>query len=337
MELIHGAAVALALGISCVLTRAIAAHAHRWGLLDIPNERSSHHATTPRGGGLAIVVGMTFGACLLLFAGDMSVRLFLAVTGGGAIVAWIGLRDDRRHVAPVLRLIAHFAAALVALWCIEIDEIPPWLPSNVAWIRYPLAAVAIVWSINLFNFMDGIDGIAAGQAFTMAISVAVLAIAMHVWAGVAEIALVLAAACLGFLVWNWPPAKIFMGDVGSGYLGYVLAVLAIASARHEPHAFLVWLILGALFFVDATLTLLCRVLRRERVFQPHRSHAYQLLAMRFGSHAIVTTATVLINVIVLLPLGWLALSHRQWVWPILCGVLTVGATTVYLVRARSGL
>jgi Fuc2NAc and GlcNAc transferase len=128
----------------------------------------------------------------------------------------------------------------------------------------------------------------------------------------ANAAIVVAMACLGFLVWNWPPARIFMGDVGSGYLGYVIAVLAIASARGNPTALLSWLILGGVFFCDATVTLVRRVLRRDRVHQAHRSHAYQWLARRWGSHSRVTIATALINLCWLLPCALFAAAHPHY-------------------------
>jgi len=135
----------------------------------------------------------------------------------------------------------------------------------------------------------------------VALSGAVLAAVTGGDAGVVFLALMFAAACCGFLVWNWPPAKIFLGDVGSGYLGYVIAVLALAATRENPVALWTWLILGGVFFVDATVTLLRRLLRGERVYEAHRSHAYQWLARRWGSHSKVTCAVLMVNVLWLLP------------------------------------
>ena len=124
-------------------------------------------------------------------------------------------------------------------------------------------------------------------------------------------ALILAMANAGFLVWNWPPAKIFLGDVGSGYLGYVIAVLALSAAREDPVALPVWLILGAAFFVDATVTLVRRAVRGERLHQAHRSHGYQWLARRWSSHRRVTVAFLLVNVGWLFPIAWFVSRHTE--------------------------
>ena len=146
-------------------------------------------------------------------------------------------------------------------------------------------------------------------------------------------ALVFGAACAGFLLWNWPPAKIFMGDIGSGYIGYTVAVIALAAARDNPVALWIWLILGGIFFVDATATLVRRMFRGERIYEAHRSHAYQRLARRWGSHRPITFAVLLINVAWLAPCAGLATLHPEFAaglcalawFPLLCLVLLVGA------------
>jgi Fuc2NAc and GlcNAc transferase len=150
----------------------------------------------------------------------------------------------------------------------------------------------------------------------------------------APLAVAFAAACGGFLAWNWPPAKIFMGDVGSGYLGYAIAVLALAAARENSVALLVWLILGAVFFVDATVTLLRRLARRERVYEAHRSHAYQWLARRWQSHRRVTVAVLLVNFFWLLPCALVAVRHPVWAgWMV---VLAIVPVTVAALLAGAG-
>jgi Fuc2NAc and GlcNAc transferase len=160
--------------------------------------------------------------------------------------------------------------------------------------------------MNLFNFMDGTDGIAASEAIFVLCGGALLGVlsgsAQVCWA-----ALLCATACLGFLLWNWAPARIFMGDVGSGYLGYVIAVLALAATRANPAALWAWLILGGVFFVDATVTLLRRLARGERPHEAHRSHAYQWFARRWDSHAKVTCAVLAVDLLWLLPCAVFAL------------------------------
>jgi Fuc2NAc and GlcNAc transferase len=154
--------------------------------------------------------------------------------------------------------------------------------------------------------MDGIDGIAASEAIFVAVAGTLLTSSFVQDADVGFAALLFAAACGGFLLWNWPPASIFLGDVGSGYMGYVIAVLALSASRDNPVALWVWLILGGVFFVDATVTLVRRLLRGERVYQAHRSHAYQWLARRWSSHRKVSLAVLMLNVVWLLPWAVLA-------------------------------
>jgi Fuc2NAc and GlcNAc transferase len=181
--------------------------------------------------------------------------------------------------------------------------------------------------------MDGIDGIAASEAVFVALAGALIALYSGASGSASIIALVFAAACLGFLLWNWPPAKIFMGDVGSGYMGYLVAVLALLAGRDNPVALLVWLILGGIFFMDSTVTLVRRVARRERASEAHRSHAYQWLARRWGSHRSVTLATIAINLLWLLPCAFLAATRPRFAgWmvvvallPICIGALLAGA------------
>lgn len=307
----------LALSASALLTRLILRSATGSGMLDVPNPRSSHVAPTPRGGGAAIALATTMGLLVLALRGPVRWDLLSAVVGGGLACAFVGLADDRRPLPASIRLIVHFASALWGLvWLGGLPTIQVGTHMlSFGWAGYILGALGIVWAVNLFNFMDGIDGIAASEAIFITSCGALLAGTAS--AGAA--ALVLGAACLGFLRWNWPAARIFMGDVGSGYLGYVLAVLALAASRDNSAAIWVWLILGGAFFVDATVTLLRRLHRGERVYQAHRTHAYQWLARRWG-HRPVTLAVCLLNVVWLLPCAAFASAR-----PALAAVTTVVA------------
>jgi Fuc2NAc and GlcNAc transferase len=281
------------------------------GVLDVPNERSSHSAAIPRGGGAAIALVLTVAVIVLALIGTLNTKLSLALLGGGAAVAVVGFIDDRRAVPAGIRLGVHLGAAIWAVVCLGGwpalrigDQI-----IELGWAGHALAVLGIVWTLNLFNFMDGIDGIAASEAVFIVLAAAFLSLTGSGTTAVPSVGLVLAATCAGFLVWNWPPAKIFMGDVGSGYLGYVIAVLALAAARDDPVALWVWLILGGAFFVDATVTLVRRAARGDRVHEAHRSHAYQWLARRWGSHHRVTIAFMTVNVLWLLPCAALAMFH----------------------------
>ena len=280
-------------------------------LLDIPNERSSHSVATPRGGGAAIVVAMLATFPLAASRDWLPWAHVWAVVGAGALVAAIGFADDRRHLGRRWRLLGHVAAAIwVLAW---LGGLPPLhvfgIAADLGWIGHVLAAVYIVWLINLTNFMDGIDGLAATEAVTVAGCGAWLfALAIpgdRQWIAPA----LLAAAAGGFLFWNWPPAKIFMGDSGSGFLGLALAALSLQAAWADPALFWSWVILLGVFVVDATVTLLRRALGREPFLNPHRTHAYQHATVRFGAHKPVTIAVAAINVFWLLPLAFLVARH----------------------------
>jgi len=172
-----------------------------------------------------------------------------------------------------------------------------------------LAVVFVAWLINLTNFMDGIDGIAGVQTLTVCAAGAALSQVVAPGSGLWIEPAVLGAASIGFLIWNWPPARVFMGDVGSGYVGFMVAVLTLRAALAAPVLGWCWLILSGVFIVDATFTLARRIARRDRVFEAHRSHAYQHLALAWG-HRPVTLLVAAINVCWLTPVAALvALSH----------------------------
>jgi Fuc2NAc and GlcNAc transferase len=297
--------------ISFALTGVIRQLALAHGMLDVPNARSSHVTPTPRGGGVAIVVAATAAAIAFAFTGNLQLPTLAIFVIGGTAVALVGFFDDRIRLSARVRLAVHFAAAAAAMYWV--GGLPPMQVGErlvtFGWEGYLLGILGIVWSLNLFNFMDGIDGIAASQGMFMTVGGATLAIAMGSSTGFAPLALGVGGACLGFLLWNWPPAKIFMGDAGSGYVGYTLAVLALLAGRENSAGLFAWLILGGVFFVDATLTLARRVARRERVYEAHRSHAYQWLSRRWNSHRRVTLLTVAVNVLWLFPCAFLAVRH----------------------------
>jgi Fuc2NAc and GlcNAc transferase len=294
------------------LTGRLRTYALARDLVDIPNVRSSHQIATPRGGGLAIVVATLLALPVLGALGALNWAAVCGLGGGGALVALVGFADDHWDIAPTRRLLGHFGAALWLLWWL--GGLPPMRMFgdllDLGLFGDVIAALYLVWLLNLTNFMDGIDGLAAVEVITVSASVACLypmtAPGTAAWLG----PLVLAAASLGFLVWNWPPAKIFMGDAGSGFVGFMLGALSIQAAWVAPPLFWGWIILLGVFVVDATVTLLRRILRKERVYEAHRSHAYQHAARRWGSHLPVTLAIAAINVCWLLPIAIVVLSGR---------------------------
>jgi len=318
--------------VSLVLTAVVRWHALRAGVLDVPNARSSHTQPTPRGGGLAIVASVCLAVAYLWgIDGTVGAELGIAVLGGGGLVAAVGYLDDRMGLSAAVRFGAHLLAAIMAMSLLGVRELAaaalPALPDPLAAV---ILVIATAWALNLFNFMDGVDGIAAAEAAFVAGAAACLAgwVSVESDAGLRVLLLGVAAACLGFLVWNWAPAKIFMGDVGSGFLGYVLAVMAMASLLTGALSVWTWLILTSLFVADATVTLLRRIVRGERWYAAHRSHAYQWLARRWSSHSRVTLALSVINLAVVLPLAWWSVENPADASMLAVGVLVAAIITV---------
>jgi Fuc2NAc and GlcNAc transferase len=323
-----------------ILTGIVRRWAIRRQMVDVPNTRSSHSVPTPRGGGLAAVVAATLVFAAMWLANSISIEVLLALTVGAIAVAAVGFVDDRRPVSPKVRLLVHIASALWALFWL--GGLPPLLIGEqmftFGWAGYLLGVLGIVWTLNLFNFMDGIDGIAGSEAVFIGLSGSLVHYLAVGWGELPLVGMIFAAACAGFLSWNWPPAKIFMGDVGSGYMGYMVATMAILSAQQNPTALLVWVILGGVFFADATVTLVRRVARGERASEAHRSHAYQALARRLRGHRPVTLGVLVINVVWLLPCAALAAarpSYAGWLVVVALGPLVIAAVAVGAGKSES--
>jgi Fuc2NAc and GlcNAc transferase len=296
-------AVALA---ALLLTGMLRRYALARSLLDIPNERSSHVVPTPRGGGVAIAVVMLLALLWLFLRGWLDQSLLAVLAGAGALVALVGLIDDLGHVPARWRLLVHFGAAAWALvWLGGLAPLQVFsFALDLGWVGHALGVVWVVWLLNLYNFMDGIDGIAGVEAVTVCAGGALLFALSPAGASAWPVPLLLAAAVTGFLVWNFPRARIFMGDAGSGFVGLMLGIFSVQAAQVAPELFWAWVILLGAFVVDATLTLLRRVRRGERFYAAHRSHAYQYASRRYGGHARVALAFGAINLGWLLPVAW---------------------------------
>lgn len=278
-------------------------------VLDIPNHRSSHTVPTPRGGGLAIVVVFTATTLALFFLGQIDAPFFMAL-GSALLVAGIGFLDDLGHLAVRWRLSGHISAALWALFWLGIPVLElDGTKIQLGWGVYLILTLYLVWMLNLNNFMDGIDGIAGVEAICACGGAAVLYATVGEFQLIVPVlALVLATA--GFLVWNFPPAKIFMGDAGSGFLGILFGIFSLQAAHADPLLLWGWLVLLGVFIVDATYTLLRRLSRGEKIYHAHRSHAYQVAARRCGGHFPVTLSVIAINLLWLLPIAWAIVSSR---------------------------
>lgn len=266
-------------------------YAVRNSMIDVPNERSSHSVPTPRGGGVAIAgsVIATLALLAIWLPGQRSTAF--GILGGGMLVALIGLLDDRFGLSARLRLLIHFGAAAWVLLCTSGSaELRVW-GTDISLLAHLFAAVFIVWCINLYNFMDGLDGFAGGQALVAATAAALIfhSAGDHL---LANLMFATAGAAAGFLVWNWPPAKIFMGDCGSGFLGFLFGAIVIAGYRHGSMPLAAGIMLILVFLGDATLTLLRRMFQGEAWHQPHRSHAYQLATQLGATHRQVTIVSI---------------------------------------------
>ncbi|MGF6694987.1 MraY family glycosyltransferase [Metapseudomonas resinovorans] len=287
---------------SFALTGGVRRYALARQLLDVPNARSSHSIPTPRGGGGAIVVSFLVALPLLFLGGVLSSSVMWALFGAGAWIAAVGFLDDHGHIAARWRLLAHFIGAGWVLWLVGgLPELSLFGASlDLGAFGYVFGSLYLVWLLNLYNFMDGIDGIASVEAVCVCLGGALLYYLLGEQQ-VMVVPLFLAAAVSGFLFWNFPPAKIFMGDAGSGFLGIILGTLSLHAAWINPLLLWCWLILLGVFIVDATWTLLRRLLRGDKVYEAHRSHAYQYASRSFGRHLPVTLAIGAINLFWLLP------------------------------------
>ncbi|WP_338612440.1 glycosyltransferase family 4 protein [Aeromonas enteropelogenes] len=278
-------------------------------LLDQPNHRSSHHVPTPRGGGMAIVIIFLLGAPLLVGllpeSFDISTSHFVMIWVAALGVALIGFTDDHISLKPRTRLIVQgIAAALVVLASEGLPTLKILgVTLDLALFGYLLAWLGVIWFINLYNFMDGIDGLAAGEAVVVCLFMALF----HYFDGETwhetGLILLLGVAAAGFLCWNFPPARIFMGDGGSGFLGLMLATLMLLDASMKPAFLWAWLVMLGVFVVDATWTLLNRYRLKCRLSEAHRTHAFQYAARRWQSHRTVTLSVLLINCLWLAPIA----------------------------------
>jgi Fuc2NAc and GlcNAc transferase len=283
----------------------------RRGLMDHPSKRSSHTIPTPRGGGLAIVVAHFIALIALRILGYITIRELAALIASGGAVAWVGFLDDRRSVPATVRFMVHLGAAIIVVAMIggvPISGITGG-DAGASWIGQLVAIVGITWVINLFNFMDGIDGIAGAEAVFFSLAAAAMIFVSSKNVGLVGSFGALGMASLGFLVWNWPPARIFLGDVGSGFLGFMLAALALLVSQRNIVTVQTWPILGGVFLVDASVTLIRRIVRGDKWYEAHRTHAYQRLARAWGGHSAVTLFVCAVNICWLLPWAWFASAH----------------------------
>jgi Fuc2NAc and GlcNAc transferase len=261
-------------------------------MVEIPNERSLHDIPVPKGGGIAITLTWYIGLTILFFIGIIERSLYFALLSG-IMIALVSLIDDIKGLKPIIRLIVHFIAAILAFYFLKglRPFVMPEISFNYNFLVYPLAIVGMVWFINLFNFMDGVDGFASVEVITISAVLFVMS-----W----NIITILLIVCVtGFLCWNWPKAKIFMGDVGSTQLGFILVVLGIYFHNTLEFSILNWIMLTSPFWFDATLTLFRRWRNKEKLSEAHRKHVYQRIVQAGFSHEKVNIFLIFINLIII--------------------------------------
>ena len=320
--------VVAALLISAALVRSAIAYAHRRGMLDQPGQRRSHSIPTPRGGGIGLIISavLTMPAALVLLPVPWSWSVAASLAAATVLTAGVGWWDDHRSLPILPRLgVQLLASALFAIVILFDGNLSPW------WL--PLLMLAGAWSINLHNFMDGIDGLLAQQAIFVGLGLSLLA-----WAAgqpaLAGAGACLAAASLGFWFFNRPRARIFMGDVGSGTVGLLIFALSVMLWRVETGLLWPALTLSSCFVVDAALTLLSRMLSGRRWYTAHREHLYQWLVRSGLSHAAAGMWYLIWNVLVVTPSVVLAWVYPRLAFPICVFVYVVAGAAWMLVKRQ---
>jgi Fuc2NAc and GlcNAc transferase len=317
--------------VSPLVTYLVLRIAPKIGLVCIPSDRSSHSGIMPHGGGIGFVTTFLLAISILYYQEYLPGNQWLVLVGCGGLIALLGLWDDITHVAIHWRLLVQFICVSLGVWLL--GGLAALQAGNqvvyIGLIGFGISVLLLMWWLNLFNFMDGIDGLAASEAIYIALG-AVTVLWFGDWISVPDIPsdtavfelllVIFSASVFGFLLFNWPPASIFMGDVGSTFLGYTLGMLALISVIEGILSIWVWLILSGVFWVDATLTLVRRMLTGERWYEAHKSHAYQhavemfhnldkfatsslLKANRNHPHRRASSIIIIINLFWLLPMA----------------------------------
>ncbi|WP_367606614.1 glycosyltransferase family 4 protein [Legionella sp. W05-934-2] len=308
--IVHAVTVALLFGLSFLCTGIFRRHAFQKGLLDVPNDRSSHALPTPRGGGIVFVV-----LIVAIWAGILLWQMMnhaYSNPGNGymfisaLLIAALGFVDDRYQLSAKFRLTCQIIVFSIFLYWLLVGPLlgslmPHFVNEKAGYLLFVgFSYLFLIWMTNLYNFMDGIDGIAAAEALFFLLSITFF---YHdrLFFPLAELTWMLCPLLIGFFVWNFPKAKLFMGDVGSSFLGAFIAMVSLYLATISWVSFIVCIILLANFITDATMTLLRRFYLKEDVFKAHRSHAYQHASRHYKSHIPVTLGVTAINLVWLFP------------------------------------
>jgi len=299
--------------LSLWLTGRVRQYALQHVILDIPNERSLHVTPIPRVGGLAIVAIFLLIILSFTWLDKIELNLCYALCGGGGLIAFIGYCDDLYTIKARYRLLTHFIVALWAVyWLDGLQSINlGTIEINLSIFGHLVTVIAIVWCINFYNFMDGIDGLAGSEGIFISIMSGIMLWLLGKY-DMAIILLLLSATIAGFTIWNWAPAKIFLGDVGSGFLGYVFAVLALATVNTHDLPIAFWIILLSVFLWDATFTLFSRIYQGKVWYEAHKDHAYHQFIIYGATHKQVTLGISMVNLVFLSPMAYTLCWWPEW-------------------------
>ncbi|MFW2046055.1 MraY family glycosyltransferase [Acinetobacter variabilis] len=310
-------------------------YALKKNIIDNPNERSSHSIPTPRGGGVAVVCSYLLALAVLIYSQQLTLHIGLILMVAGFAIALLGFLDDHGHINSMLRLAIHFLVAIAAVISLGgFAEVTVFNDIQLGFFANIIAVLFLVWLLNLYNFMDGINGIASVEAITTTVSMAILYFLLNTSLN-SDMLWLLAACVFGFLLWNFPKAKIFMGDACSGFLGLTLGILALIALKENLALFCAWIICLGVFVVDATYTLIKRVVNGYKMYDAHRSHSYQILSRKWNSHTAVTLVVGAINLLWLFPIAYLTVI-QQWTYPEI-GVLIAYLPLIFIaVRLKAG-
>jgi Fuc2NAc and GlcNAc transferase len=324
----------IAFAVAWIATFPVTRHAYALGLVDRPNQRSSHVRATPRGGGIGIIAGVLVGLGVLEWFFHPVSWLVWVVFGSACLVAAAGLFDDLRGLSPFARLLAQFLAGTIVVAATgPIILLPPPFddfPVSALWG----GAVSLLWIAtvtNFFNFMDGFDGLATSQALASCFGVI-----LATWSPDASLlAMLTGAACVGFLFHNWTPARVFMGDVGSGFLGFTLAVLPLLAPQGRRTTAVLAAAVGlSLFLLDPALTLVRRALARKPLMQSHREHLYQQFAAPGEPVGTVVAYYFALAVLLAAAGGFAYLNPPLLPWSVLASLLTFSVVWAFARRAE---
>lgn len=322
----------LMFALSYVFVGVYRSYALKKEILDHPNQRSSHSLPIPRGGGVVFPVLWLLSLLVLYFVGFIESSYLFVFIPSVCLIGVVSFLDDRYNLPAHYRFLAQLVAVVYSLFVVGglFDISLGFTTIHWGWFGYIVLALALVWSINLYNFMDGIDGIAVIEAlFVFGFG------GYFIWcSGGNELAIIiwsLASIVFGFLLWNKPPAKIFMGDVGSTLLGFLVMLFAVLGEKKYNVPVLLWVILYGVFWFDATITLIRRLMHGDKWYEAHRLHAYQRLQQQGWSHGKILLGVMVVNII-LTSFAFLAFYFPQYMFISLFGVIIVSAVSYLLVE-----